>query len=502
MLTSITLAKYKSFKDSTTINLKPLTLLCGVNSSGKSSVLKSLLMMKQTVEKESPYNKLAFVGNYVDNGYFEDIVNDSCTDDGFFTIKYDFVVSRYSKSEKKRQDMQSFKELNKLYSQIPDVKSIFKYKINHFIKVAKSDSKGLLSYIDNNNIVETKIEIHAYNKSGEEVIGFYGFISLIKDIKTPNGREYYLNYKNLPLNRCFISNSDNQEDKLVCYFNNIKLTNIYKEGGIKANTLNLKPTIMSLFNITSMMYTGIRFLAPLRHFPSRFYTISGDVSSVGIYGENAPVLLAKLQSELAFYEIAMPRSLNSKSLFELNYKIPGYTFKQQAQNWFNYMELGNVDIKGENGQISVTFSEHNISDIGFGVSQVMPIIVQGLSMMKDELLLLEQPEIHLHPKMQMKIADFLIALADAERNLIVETHSDHIINRIVRRCLENPNLIDKISILFLSKAEDNSTQIEEIKIDTHLGIDEAPIDFFDQYSSETDAIIQNGYRNMMRDNDV
>lgn len=166
------------------------------------------------------------------------------------------------------------------------------------------------------------------------------------------------------------------------------------------------------------------------------------------------------------------------------------------------MELGDVDIKGENGQISVAFSEHNISDIGFGVSQVMPIIVQGLSMMKDELLLLEQPEIHLHPKMQMKMADFLIALADAERNLIVETHSDHIINRIVRRCLENPNLIDKISILFLSKSEDNSTKIEEIKIDTHLGIDEAPINFFDRYSSETDAIIQNGYRNMMRDNNV
>lgn len=502
MITSISLEKYKSFKNSTTIDLKPLTILCGVNSSGKSSVLKSLLMMKQTVEKESPYNKLAFMGNYVDNGYFEDIINNNCEDDSFFTIENEFVVSRYSKTEKKRQDMQTFKELNKLYSQISDAKNISKYKIKHLIKSAKSNRAGLLSYIDNNNVIETKIEIRAYDKIDNELEKFKGFVRIKKDMNAPNGREYFLYYKDLPYNGKLLSIPDDREDKMLCYFNNIKLTNIYKEGGIKANTLNLKPTIMSLFNITSMMYTGIRFLAPLRHFPSRFYTISGDVSSVGIYGENAPVLLAKLQSEPAFCEIAMPRFLNNEFFFELDYKKTGYTFKQQAQNWFDYMELGDVDIKGENGQISVAFSEHNISDIGFGVSQVMPIIVQGLSIMKDELLLLEQPEIHLHPKMQMKMADFLIALADAERNLIVETHSDHIINRIVRRCLENPNLIDKISILFLSKSEDNSTKIEEIKIDTHLGIDEVPINFFDQYSSETDAIIQNGYRNMMRDNNV
>ena len=85
------------------------------------------------------------------------------------------------------------------------------------------------------------------------------------------------------------------------------------------------------------------------------------------------------------------------------------------------------------------------------------------------------------------------------KNVIVETHSDHIINRIVRRCLENPQLIDKISILFLSKDKDGITRIEPVHIDEHLGIDRAPVDFFDQYAAETDMIIQNGYANMLRD---
>lgn len=57
MLESITLKNYKSFENETSIEIKPLTILCGVNSSGKSSIIKSLLMMRQTIEKESPYNK-------------------------------------------------------------------------------------------------------------------------------------------------------------------------------------------------------------------------------------------------------------------------------------------------------------------------------------------------------------------------------------------------------------------------------------------------------------
>lgn len=64
MLESITLKNYKSFENETSIEIKPLTILCGVNSSGKSSIIKSLLMMRQTIEKESPYNKIGIYGQH------------------------------------------------------------------------------------------------------------------------------------------------------------------------------------------------------------------------------------------------------------------------------------------------------------------------------------------------------------------------------------------------------------------------------------------------------
>ena len=74
MLKSISLENYKCFKEKTDIEIAPLTVLCGVNSSGKSSILKSLLMLKQSYENESTSHSLLLSGEYVDNGSFDDII--------------------------------------------------------------------------------------------------------------------------------------------------------------------------------------------------------------------------------------------------------------------------------------------------------------------------------------------------------------------------------------------------------------------------------------------
>lgn len=144
----------------------------------------------------------------------------------------------------------------------------------------------------------------------------------------------------------------------------------------------------------------------------------------------------------------------------------------------------------------IMIGEQNIVDVGFGVSQVLPILVEGLTLAKGNMLILEQPEIHLHPKMQMEIADFLISLVQQGKNLIVETHSDHIVNRMIRRALENPTIKEMLGIYFVEKDSDGNSKLTEVKIHESLGIDEAPQGFFDQYASETEHILQAGYRNM------
>ena len=68
-----------------------------------------------------------------------------------------------------------------------------------------------------------------------------------------------------------------------------------------------------------------------------------------------------------------------------------------------------------------------------------------------ETLLVEQPEIHLHPKAQMCIADFLLATVLRDKSIIVETHSDHIINRVIRRMMEDSNFYELVKILFVDQ---------------------------------------------------
>ncbi|MCD4786034.1 MAG: DUF3696 domain-containing protein [Candidatus Eremiobacteraeota bacterium] len=109
--------------------------------------------------------------------------------------------------------------------------------------------------------------------------------------------------------------------------------------------------------------------------------------------------------------------------------------------------------------------------------------------------MLEQPEIHLHPNLQMELSDFLIAMALSGRNSIVETHSDHMINRLVRRIVEDEkyNLKDLIAIYFARPGK-NGSILEPVEIDDYRGIMNWPEEFFDQAANEQQRIIEAGLK--------
>ena len=141
---------------------------------------------------------------------------------------------------------------------------------------------------------------------------------------------------------------------------------------------------------------------------------------------------------------------------------------------------------------SSEYSDHNVSiaDVGFGVSQVVPIIIQGLLLGRGGTLMIEQPELHLHPKMQMKLADFFLSLVIVGKEIIIETHSEHIINRLVRRVVEdNDNKFKKlVGINFVSSSKKGS-KIEKIELSETEGIVNWPDEFFDQAAGEQQKIM-------------
>lgn len=168
-----------------------------------------------------------------------------------------------------------------------------------------------------------------------------------------------------------------------------------------------------------------------------------------------------------------------------------YKFCTALNKWLKLMNIIDFNNNQRNEIIRLNVKSNSgvkvdISDVGFGVSQVLPILVEGLRIEEGKTLLLEQPEIHLHPKLQMQLTDFFIAMALNNRNTIIETHSEHVINRLVRRSLENEDIAKLITIYFI----DENSNIELIKIDKTKGIINWPKNFFDQAAEEQREILK------------
>lgn len=131
---------------------------------------------------------------------------------------------------------------------------------------------------------------------------------------------------------------------------------------------------------------------------------------------------------------------------------------------------------------------HRPGHTGFGLTQVLPIVVASLSVEVGGLLLIENPEVHLHPAGQAKMGEFLAEVASAGVQVIVETHSDHVLNGIRRAVKDERLRSDDVAVHFfrprLGDAQDGPAQVETPVLDHHGNIDVWPEGFFDQFDRD------------------
>lgn len=122
----------------------------------------------------------------------------------------------------------------------------------------------------------------------------------------------------------------------------------------------------------------------------------------------------------------------------------------------------------------------SLKDVGFGVGQILPILVEGISK-KGRIVLVEQPELHLHPKLQADLADFFIENSKANENQwIIETHSELLILRVLRHIRRGLLSPEDVSVLYVNPGKDGS-EISELRIDEKGDfIDPWPHGFFDE----------------------
>jgi predicted ATPase len=240
---------------------------------------------------------------------------------------------------------------------------------------------------------------------------------------------------------------------------------------------NLIPTDNK--DIDDDIFRCIQFISADRIGPKNYYEIQNirkDFSWVGAKGENtASVLLKKSENEVDD-TLYLGEDTN--------------TLLQQTEEWLNFIFDGaKININTEGGVVLISYNtkqgreRYKPSNVGFGYSYILPTVVAGLIAQSGEILIIENPEAHLHPRAQHKLTQFLAKVAATGVQIFVESHSEHILNAL-RICTIEQEGQEKIlnntdlSILYF---QDNlTTPFIHIPIDEKGGIDEWPEGFFDQ----------------------
>ena len=211
---------------------------------------------------------------------------------------------------------------------------------------------------------------------------------------------------------------------------------------------------------TNHLLENLRYLRASRQRPSRgFLRLSGEQKkSVGYSGEwTASVLLAQGGEEGKYLAPPVQVSFDRS---EVRWPESTTTLQDATGAWLSHLQLANsirVDESERYGKdyvdMRVTLNhgggERDITEVGYAISQIMPVIVGSLLQPKDSLLIVDLPEAHLHPRPQGALADLFCALVKGGRSVIVETHSEMFFQRLRLRAAMEPELAEQIAVYFI-----------------------------------------------------
>ena len=415
-ITAISVQGFKSLAKESRIEIRPLTILAGANSSGKSSIMQPLLLMKQTLEASYDPGPLLLNGP---------------------NAKFTSVNQFISRSQKDT-DRQSFSV------EIEQAEGI-----TH--KVALSITK--------NQTLEIRDMII------DMIIGDGGKHSLRltldqseNDLKNAISKFISKKIKGLKLevvrNRCFLDVD----------------AEILDDKGEFASPLVREVFVVAVSSeLLNRKLRGMIHVPGLRGNPERVYnrTATGP-DFAGTFEYYVATAIAQWQEQKDDQLQALETMLAALGLTqEISAK---YSNDTQIE-----LQVGRLPKAERDGSDLV-----NIADVGFGVSQVLPVLVALLVAKKGQLVYLEQPELHLHPRAQYALAKILAETAKRGVKLVVETHSALLLLQVQTLVADGKLDPDLVKLhWFLRNSEDGTTSVQSADLDENGAFGDWPEDFGD-----------------------
>lgn len=370
MLTRIELRFFKCFK-LLRLPLAPLTLLTGLNASGKSSVLQALVLMHQTMREHEWSTRLALNGAGVRLGAMPDVVDEVFGRDSF--------------------------------------------------ELTLEDGTNLYGWVFDGDRRDMSMEVRWVSVNGREV-------------ERPQELRHLL-------------------------------------------PPDLGTSVASLTHLLrELTYITAERIAPQEAYALEDHHV---VSVVGPRGEHAMSVLHWGRHEPSLDELTI-EGVAANRLRQVEGRMreffPGCTLDLRQAPGSTAVTLGL--------RTSDTSEFHRPVHTGFGITQSLPIVVAVLSASKGDMILIENPEVHLHPAGQALMGQLMADAARAGIQVLVETHSDHLLNGVRRAVKVGRLASDQVAIHFFRPRSDDITQVLSPTLDDSGNIDDWPEGFFDQFDKD------------------
>ena len=412
MFIKLHLTNFKAWKDTSALALKPVTMLLGTNSSGKSTLIQSLLLLKQTVQSPDRTVHLNLGGDEINDlfnfGSFDDVLNQSTETPRQFSVAFDF-----HRSGSERISGGSFEaSYGKTSSGSVAVQTVTLRTGESEFRTVRRD-KGAFSVFVNDE-VQPRMKGRNYAPERSIALSADAIAALDKD-------------------------------------------------GQLAEDLSLA---------IRRELEGINYLGPLRRKPERDYpwnkTKPGEVGSDGRAAIDALLASALLKGDGS------------------NEMLDG------VSKWLARMKVAQkleVRQQGRSSRYELVIHRDgvacNLRDVGIGVSQVLPVLVLAYFAPAGSTVILEEPEIHLHPLAQSVLAELFVEVSQKRKvQFIVETHSEHLFRRMQTLVAGGKVANDGVAMYFVERKGKNA-HLRELALDEYGRVNDWPKDFFGDALGET-----------------
>lgn len=520
-ISSVNIKNYKSFENAS-FDINPITVFVGTNSSGKSSLMQIILLFAQSFRTNKSRNKaLQLYGKFLELGEPENVFFNKLTDrelEFSFDLREPIKLSvlarqlkarlvgvtrrllrnyhstldelmdpedsqsrieirrlmrlqrsyriEYSQEEEIEKNLAILKKLKKIISSMelttanelgeefgfPDLKELENFDLNGIKSIVERVSEiAELSYIDN------VVYRFAYDDKNESIK--ITSISVMSDNKcllemkyNTRGSQESVSFESELININVLNKNkknivETVKIKGLRFFIEDKLINV--NSSIGERFMVRSPSSYLVYSLffsavqevsKSFISNRIRHVSPIRAYPKRYYMVNDLQENDHWNTFDSDKLAAIIKSK--------PEIKN-----DINY-------------WLDRLGIS-IDVEKLNHLIHSIKVEQNglsldLTDVGFGVSQILPVIIQPIIASDDSITIIEQPEIHIHPKAQADLADFFISIIEStSKRLIIETHSEAFLKRLRRRMAENTKNIEgsipasKVAIHYVDKRVEN-----------------------------------------------